>query len=205
MITECPDCRAHVDAVEVGAFDYPASDVCDPGRYMLLKCNRCSRPILINQEREINASDDDGWTEPTVIYPQSDLRVNPKAPPDIQRALQEGIVCYNAHAFTAAAIMCRKTLEGVCMAHGIAEKSLDRSLKKMAESDLIDKRLFDWSDQLRIVGNEAAHGVGTMSSSQDARDALDFTIGIVDYLFSYRDQFKRFRERQRIRNEARDL
>lgn len=50
-----------------------------------------------------------------------------------------------------------------------------------------------------MTGNEAAHGVGVVSSAQDARDALDFTLGIIDHLFSYRDQFEKFKAR---RNKA---
>jgi hypothetical protein len=122
--------------------------------------------------------------------------VNPKAPPEIRAAIEEGIKCYRANAFTAAAIMCRKTLEGVCEAHDVKERSLDASLKRMLETDKIDQRLFEWSDQLRLAGNEAAHGVGVVSSAQDARDALDFTIAIIDYLFSYRDQFEKFKARR---------
>jgi hypothetical protein len=41
-----------------------------------------------------------------------------------------------------------------------------------------------------------------MSSAQDARDALDFTIGIIDYLFSYRDQFEKFKQRRAKGNAA---
>ncbi len=133
---------------------------------------------------------------PVVLYPQSDLRVNPKAPPVIRAAAEEDINCYRARAYTAAAIMCRKTLEGVCEAHGVKERTLAASLQTMLDMDLIDKRLYEWSDQLTLIGNEAAHGVGVVSSAQNARDGLDFTIGIIDYLFSYRDQFEKFKQRR---------
>lgn len=91
----------------------------------------------------------DIWdSAPTVLYPQPDLRENAKAPPEIRAAADEGIKCYRARAYTAAAIMCRKALEGVCDAHGVKERNLDTSLKKTLEKDLIDKRLYEWSDQL---------------------------------------------------------
>jgi hypothetical protein len=164
---------------------------------MLLRCRRCHSPLLIEQENTGNMAVGDIWNStPVILYPQADLRVNPKAPPEIRAAAEEGIKCYRARAYTATAIMCRKTLEGVCEAHSVKERTLDLSLKKMLEVDLIDKRLYEWSDQLRLTGNEAAHGVGIASSAQDARDALDFTIGIIDYLFSYRKQFEQFRERR---------
>ena len=200
MLVECTSCHAHVDAEEAGNFQYGPGEDNDPGRYVLLRCKRCRSPLLVNQENTGNMAEGDIWGAPTVLYPQSDFRVNPKAPPEIRAAVEEGIKCYRARAFTAAAIMCRKTLEGVCDAHGVKERTLDASLKKMLETDTIDRQLYDWSDQLRITGNEAAHGVGIVSSAQDARDALDFTIGIIDYLFSYRDQFEKFKARRGQKN-----
>ena len=201
MLVECTYCHAHIDADEKGNFQYGPGDNNDPGRYVLLRCRRCHSPLLVNQDNNGNVAEGDLWGEPTVLYPQSDFRVNPKAPPEIRVAVEEGIRCYKARAFTAAAIMCRKTIEGVCEAHSVRERTLDASLKKMLDTDKIDKRLYDWSDQLRITGNEAAHGVGVISSAQDARDALDFTIAIIDYLFSYRDQFEKFRARRGKKND----
>ncbi len=92
--------------------------------------------------------------------------------------------------------MCRKTLEGICAAHGIEERNLSASLKKMKEQALIDDRLFEWSDALRVVGNEAAHGVKVAISQADAKDAIEFTNAILDYLFSYRDRFEKFKKRR---------
>jgi hypothetical protein len=199
MLVECTHCHVHVEADEKGNFQYAAGAENDPGRYVLLQCERCGSPLLVIQEQNGNLAEGDIWGEPQVLYPSSDIQVNPKAPPEIRAAIEEGIRCYRSRAYTASAIMCRKTLEGICEAHGVRERSLDASLKKMLEGDLIDKRLYEWSDQLRITRNKAAHGVGVVSSAQDARDALDFTVGILDYLFSYRDQFEKFKER---RNKA---
>jgi hypothetical protein len=198
MIVECTNCHTAVDAEPNGSFNYGAGDENNPGRFLLLRCRVCGSPLLVEQE----ASSQGGLDKPIVLYPQPEMRVNPQAPRDIRAAVEEGIKCYQVQAFTAAAIMCRKALEGVCEAHGVKERSLDTSLKKMLETEMIDKRLYDWSDQLRIAGNEAAHGVGSMSSAQDARDVLDFTIGIIDYLFSYRDQFEKFKQRRAKGNAA---
>ena len=41
----------------------------------------------------------------------------------------------------------------------------------------------EWWDSLRIAGNEAAHGVGLAINQADAKDLLEFTNAILDYLF----------------------
>ena len=136
----------------------------------------------------------DKWDTPFVVFPQTDVRVNPthrkkSAPPSRKLRL---LSLSGVH--TASAIMCRKTIEGVCAEHGVAERNLSASLKKMKENGLIDERLFEWSDALRLVGNEAAHGVGV--SKPDAKDMIEFTNAILDYMFSYRDRFEQFKKRR---------
>lgn len=66
----------------------------------------------------------------------------------------------------------------------------------MKDGGLIDERLFEWSDALRHAGNEASHDVNVTVSQADATDIIEFTNAILDYLFSYRDRFEKFREDQ---------
>jgi hypothetical protein len=55
---------------------------------------------------------------------------------------------------------------------------------------------FEWSDLMRAAGNEAAHGVGLSIEQADAKDILEFTNAIMDYLFSFRDRFEEFKKRR---------
>jgi hypothetical protein len=66
----------------------------------------------------------------------------------------------------------------------------------MRDKGLIDDRLFEWSDSLRLAGNEAAHGVGLSIGQADARDILEFINAILDYIFSFRDRFEEFKKRR---------
>lgn len=138
----------------------------------------------------------DRWDTPYISFPSTDLRVNPNAPKEIQSAFEEACACYRAQAYTASAIMCRKTLEGICEAHGVKERNLALSLKAMKDQSQIDERLYEWSDSLRVAGNEAAHGVGLSIAQPDAKDILEFTNAILDYMFSYRDRFEKFKSRR---------
>jgi hypothetical protein len=96
-------------------------------------------------------------------------------------------------------MMCRKTLEALCAEHDIRERSLSASLRRADETGLIDGRLAEWADELRIAGNEAAHDVDTETSAEDARDLLEFTEAILEYVFTFRDRFERFQQRRRAR------
>lgn len=201
MLIDCPECEARVEAKEVGGYEYLRKGDNPSGRYLLLRCGDCQNPVLIQQDNVGNMAEGDIFDDPVHLFPPPDLAVNHRAPKAIKKALEEAIACFRARAYTASAIMCRKTLEGVCIEHGVKGKNLMTSLQAMRDKGLIDKRLYEWSDALRLAGNEAAHGVETNFSKQDAGDILDFANAIVDYLFSYRDQFQKFMDRQQKRTK----
>ncbi|WP_425519493.1 DUF4145 domain-containing protein [Xanthomonas arboricola] len=199
MIVECSECRAHVQTRECGAYERLSNGQGPSSLFTLLSCTQCSSPILIRQTNIGNVAEGDRWDTPYLVFPSIDLRINPNAPRNIQAAFEEACACYRAQAYTASAIMCRKTLEGICAEHGVAERNLAGSLRTMRDQGQIDDRLYEWSDSLRVAGNDAAHGVGLNIAQPDAKDILEFTNAILDYLFSYRDRFDKFKARRAAR------
>jgi len=196
MIVECDHCNAYVEATQHGKFER-LSDGSGPSTlFSLLQCNKCLSPLMIEQSNVGNLAEGDIWDTPTRLFPQSKYRANPNAPENIQQAFSEAYICYRNRAYTAAAILCRKTLEGICKAHDVGERNLMASLNKMKETGLIDERLHEWSDALRHAGNAAVHDVEVTVSQADAQDILEFTNAILDYLFSYRERFENFKSRR---------
>jgi hypothetical protein len=124
-----------------------------------LRCTKCSSPILAVQTNIGNEAVGDIYDMPQKLFPEAKYRANPNAPRNIQIAFDEAYTCYRNRAYTAAALLCRKTMEGICRAHDVGNNNLMMSLKKMKDQNLIDERLFEWSDALRHAGNEAAHDV----------------------------------------------
>lgn len=196
MIVECSKCEAFVEAEEIGEYGYPAYRGDLGGRYVLLKCKQCKDPLLVLQENLGNLPEGDIWDSPVRLYPAEDSYVNPKIPKPLQDSYREGRACFKAKAYTAATIMARKTIEGVCVTHNTKGRSLVQSLQEMKDSGLLDERLYEWADALRISGNEAAHDVNVSISREDASDILDLTQAILDYLFSFRDKFEEFKKRR---------
>jgi hypothetical protein len=191
MIVECKECEARVDAETLKSYEYFDPETGPPGRYSFLRCQSCQSPFLVLQENYGN-----GWDEPYQLYPAQDTRVNPGLPAPIQSAYGEALACLKAKAFTAAAIMCRKTLEGVCAEHGVSARTLVKGLKEMKERGVIETRLFEWADALRIAGNEAAHDINMEVSKEDARDMIEFTNALLEYVFTFRNRFEQFKKRR---------
>ena len=196
MIIDCRQCEAFVEAEESGSYGYLPADGKSGGRFVLLRCAKCGNPILITQDNIGNQVEGDIWDTPVRLFPADEIHANPQVPKQLQLSFQEAASCFRARAYTAAAIMCRKTLEGVCVANNIQQRGLMQSLRKLREDGQINDQLFEWADALRMAGNEAAHDVNITISSTDARDMLDFTNAILDYMFSFKQKFDQFKQRR---------
>lgn len=103
-------------------------------------------------------------------------------------------------SYTAAAIMARWIVEGVCERHGYKKCVLDARLKKMRDDGVIDSRLYEWADAFRQVGNQGAHSSSTRVSHEDAQEVLAFVEALLDYLFVFRRRYEEFSKRRNLNN-----
>ena len=76
------------------------------------------------------------------------------------------------------------------------------ALPELRDRGIIDLRLYDWADALRLVGNEAAHDVNVTVAPEDARDIVEFTNALLEYLFAFRERFERFEQRRQLGEEG---
>lgn len=192
MLTTCSRCNARVDGNEKGWYDH--LEVEDGHarytvRYRLLQCPQCDLPILV--EDPIDFDD----VEPGILYPARE-KVSAAIPRPIASALNEAMNCFRASAHTASVIMCRKALEGMCRERGISVAPLARSLDEMKKKGIIDAQLEEWASLLRVSGNDAAHDMEVTFEARDARDILDFTVALGEYLFTFKQKFDEFVQRR---------
>lgn len=197
MLVECLDCNAFMEAEVLTSYDYYDEDVDITGRYSFLKCPRCGQPLLVLQ-----TNDSAVWDSPKRIYPSLETGASLEVPSAIRSVYEEARSCFRAKAFTATAIMCRKALEAICEEHKIVARNLALALGEMRDKGIIESRLYEWADTLRITGNEAAHTAKATISAEDARDILEFTHALLEYVFTFRDRFERFKNRRANNNQA---
>lgn len=98
--------------------------------------------------------------------------------------------------------MCRKVTEGVCVAHDVIEHTLSRSLKTLVDRGILESRMLEWADHLRLYGNDAAHDVNMQITQKEAEDLIDFTRALVEYVFTYRKRFEGFKQSRTARQNA---
>jgi hypothetical protein len=159
-------------------------------------CRRCSAPFLVCQSFHGVASEFETVTSEEVLYPSNSRLPLGSVPNAARHAYEQGLRCFGAACFDASALMCRRAIEAVCMELGASSGSLRSKLDKLHENGAIDARLSQWAHEVRVVGNEAAHGVTAELTKDDARDALDFTEAILLYAFELSARFSQFKARR---------
>jgi hypothetical protein len=91
-------------------------------------------------------------------YPAERLDFEPTdVPENIVASFEEAITGHAHNCFRSAAIMVRRTLEEICADRGAKGKDLKDRLKSLSAKILIPKELLEAADELRLLGNDAAH------------------------------------------------
>lgn len=199
MVVECPYCEARVDGSIVAQHIDPPDELLDAHfRATLLACPNCRNSLLAG-ESEVGYSEHTGpvWDSPTRVWPSPDKDFSWHIPKIVRASLEEANKCFKARAYAACAVMCGRSLEGICRHYKTKSNYLGGGLKELLARELIDKRLFSWSEALQKSRNLGAHATDDVVSKVDARDLLDFANVIAEYVFVLTKKFEDFMKRQK--------
>ncbi len=91
-------------------------------------------------------------------YPPQRLDFDSKAiPPRLVKTFEEALACHSESLYVAAAIMIRRTLEELCEDKAATGANLKERLGALQSSVVLPQGLFAALDDLRLLGNDAAH------------------------------------------------
>jgi len=96
-------------------------------------------------------------------------------PPQILACLEEAIKCHASSCYRAAALMVRRTLEEMCVERGASGNNLKAKIENLRSAIVISKDLLDAADELRLLGNDAAH---IEAQTYDAIEAEEVEVAI---------------------------
>jgi hypothetical protein len=203
ILAECGMCEKPAIGLTRG-FILDAGDFTEgiPGnRWILLECEN-RHPILIHQSDWSDDPQEWHWDDPSRVYPPEDRQLSSLIPEQLRQVHEEARACYRAKAYTAAAVMTGRTLEGACELNGVRERTLQHSLAKMKDQGYIDGRLWEWAETLRAVRNSAAHYNATIITKQDAEDSIAFSEALLDYLYVLTARFEALKLRRAKKSAA---
>lgn len=183
----CPECR------QQGTFEPTVPhDLTVASTGEILGIRRCPNPscravvFVIFHKGQVIAS-----------YPPERIDFDPSGIPNqIVTTFEEVITCHATQCYIAAAIMVRKTLELICHDRGATGANLKERLQSLRGKVILPAELFDGLDDLRLLGNDAAH-VESQVYSQIGREevevGIEFTKEILKATFQYNKLLQRLK------------
>ena len=117
-------------------------------------------------------------------------------PAAVLTSFEEAITCHANACFIAAAIMVRKTLEGLCHDRKAEGDNLKARIRVLGEKVVLPKELLDGLDDLRLLGNDAAH-VESQEYNQVGKEevevGVEFTKEVLKAVYQYSALLQRLR------------
>lgn len=196
MIIECSYCESQVDAKVLAQHEEDDPEEWAHYRISLLECPVCKNTLVGCQEYIQVGPEKWEWDRAARVWPSPKQHLDLRIPDGVRAALEEANICFKSKAYNACVVMCGKALEYICLEYKTKEKVLQGGLKELLEKGIIDQRIFQWSEALRLHRNIGAHAGEQKISREDCRDLLDFTNAICDYVFVLTGKFEDFMKRR---------
>ncbi|MEU7000841.1 DUF4145 domain-containing protein [Nonomuraea sp. NPDC046570] len=171
--------------------------------YSLAVCQSCGQALLLEPESE--APDTDPEELPAgaarVLWPSAWRPIAAEVPPVVGQELTRARECLSTGSPSSAVLHVRRLLEAVCQDHGVRGRTLFHALGELRRRGHIDAWLLTWAEELRELGNEAAHlGSGGRAAlgRREAIDAVELAEAFVDYLYVFSRKYHEFQVRRGI-------
>jgi hypothetical protein len=201
IVVACGHCDSTVAAVVVGQLAGEVDDPYDAYRISVARCPNCGGAIVALQGIQEDQLAQLDWGRATRVWPKPESDLNPNIPANIRATLEQARSTFQINAYDACAVMCRRAIEEIAKRFGAGGNSLYVQLEQLNDQLIIDEKMLDWAHELRLEGNRGAHASDERVSREDARDMLDFTETICNFVFVLSEKFSEFKRRKELRKE----
>jgi hypothetical protein len=134
------------------------------------------------------------------VEPPQLLDFNPESlPPRLQQTLREAVACHGAGAYRAAAMMVRRLLEEICDENNATGANLHQRLASLKSAIVLPEPLFDAMNELKALGNDAAHVEAKAYDNigaEEAEDSIELAKEIVKALYQLKSLIARLQARK---------
>lgn len=123
-------------------------------------------------------------------------------PTDIGQAASEAYACYSIGSYRAATLLARAVVEATAKDKGHTKGSLVSKIQALEEARTINPSLAEAAHEIRLMGNNMAHGdFMEPVSEEDCDDLLDFMSSLLEEVYQ-RPTILARRKQQRQERQA---
>jgi HEPN domain-containing protein len=199
VVVVCGSCDSTVAADVVGEFSPEVDDPFDSYRVSVTRCPSCGEAIVARQDIGEDQFANLEWGPATRLWPKPEHELSDRIPPNIRATLKQARSTFQVGAYDACAVMCRRAIEELARHFSAGGRSLYDQLEELNNAYVIDENMLEWGHELRLEGNRGAHASDDRVSRDDAKDMLEFTETICNFVFVISQQFRDFKERKENR------
>ena len=139
-------------------------------------------------------------------YPPSTIDFNADdIPENVVKSFEEALLAHAAGCHMASALMVRRTLEEVCSNKEATGSDLKKRIANLRGKVVIPEELFEAMDELRLLGNDAAH-IEAKSydniSETELGVAIEFTKELLKGIYQYTSLLAKLRNLKKTSNDA---
>ena len=126
----------------------------------------------------------------------------PDVPPTIASAASEAHQCYSIDAYRSAVMMARTVVEATAKDHGITSGTLAAKIAQMVEKQLIRPSIRVAADEIRLLGNDMAHGdIEQPVSQEDAAEILELMSAVLTEVYELPAKLEARKQARLSRND----
>ena len=147
----CPKCRRHTNLIYRAGYERSITG----GKYLyhaVEECNNCQQHFLTirlkNQYGQILKSYPEGLPK----------TVNSLISDSVKKDFEEALLCQSVGAYRGAAVLARRAVQLICLDKGAKKgEKLHKQIEELFDNNIITQDIKDWADEVRYIGNDAAH------------------------------------------------
>ncbi|WP_291069293.1 MULTISPECIES: DUF4145 domain-containing protein [unclassified Empedobacter] len=192
----CPHCGHNGTFESIGTDVYVKDTFSNPKTFGLRRCpNRtCLGHLFFVYNNSMN--------DIILTYPSDTIPFDKENIPEkVINAFQEAVISHSNNCFVASAIMIRKTLEEICLDRKVDGKNLYLKLQDLGTKILIPKELIEGMQELRLLGNDAAHIESNTFNEVgkfEVEISIEFTKEILKAVYQYEFLLGKLRSLKKI-------
>jgi len=116
-------------------------------------------------------------------FPIAGISIQASLPQGVQDATREAELCLAVGAANACGTMARRAMHALCQDKKAQGDNLYNQLLDLKDRALITPDLWEWAEELRVVGRSGAHPEWEDVSPDDAEYAVKFLREIIKYVY----------------------